>query len=446
MKKLNHIGIFLVCLFITIQSFASEPIRVACIGNSITYGAFIPNREMNCYPAQLQAYLGDGYEVKNFGASGRTILSKGDYPYSATATYKASLEYQPDIVLIKLGTNDTKPQNWKYKNEFKDNYQTLIDTYRNLKSHPRIILLTPIRCFLPEGSEINAQLIENEVRPTVEELAWKNQLEIINLFNLFGDQWDSVMNYDAFMEPITWFLTGMEKHSDDRRDDLYGNAGAFQDAMLRNMARFCEPSLETAMNELSNHDHSRFLTRTNRKVGRIHTLGAAEASEGIRKGVMKEAVVFQMTWVGCPTVYYGDEAGLCGFTDPDNRRTYPWGREDQDLLAFHREMIRIRKEHPVLRYGSTRFLTMEEQFISYGRFDGRETILVLMNNAQEARRVEIPVWMAEVPEEAELECLMETSETGYSTKNDRYPVRNGILSLTVPGVCGMVLRICSYIG
>lgn len=193
MKKLNHIGIFLVCLFITIQSFASEPIRVACIGNSITYGAFIPNREMNCYPAQLQAYLGDGYEVKNFGASGRTILSKGDYPYSETDTYKASLEYQPDIVLIKLGTNDTKPQNWKYKNEFKDNYQTLIDTYRNLKSHPRIILLTPIRCFLPEGSEINAQLIENEVRPTVEELAWKNQLEIINLFNLFGDQWDSVM-------------------------------------------------------------------------------------------------------------------------------------------------------------------------------------------------------------------------------------------------------------
>ena len=100
MKKLNHIGIFLVCLFITIQSFASEPIRVACIGNSITYGAFIPNREMNCYPAQLQAYLGDGYEVKNFGASGRTILSKGDYPYSETDTYKASLEYQPDIVLI----------------------------------------------------------------------------------------------------------------------------------------------------------------------------------------------------------------------------------------------------------------------------------------------------------------------------------------------------------
>ena len=63
---------------------------------------------MNCYPAQLQAYLGDGYEVKNFGASGRTILSKGDYPYSETDTYKASLEYQPDIVLIKLGTNDTK--------------------------------------------------------------------------------------------------------------------------------------------------------------------------------------------------------------------------------------------------------------------------------------------------------------------------------------------------
>ena len=71
----------------------------------------------------------------------------------------------PHLSLIHI--YDTKPQNWKYKNEFKDNYQTLIDTYRNLKSHPRIILLTPIRCFLPAGSEITAQLIENEVRPTV---------------------------------------------------------------------------------------------------------------------------------------------------------------------------------------------------------------------------------------------------------------------------------------
>lgn len=193
MKQLTNLCLLLAYLFTSAYAFANDPIRVACVGNSITYGAFIPNREINSYPAQLQAYLGDGYEVKNFGVSGRTLLSKGDYPYIESNGYKASLEYQPDIVLIKMGTNDTKPQNWRYKDELKDNYQSLIDTYRNLKSHPRIILLTPIRCFLPEDSEISAQKIEKEVTPIVAELAWKNQLEIINLFYLFGNQWNEAM-------------------------------------------------------------------------------------------------------------------------------------------------------------------------------------------------------------------------------------------------------------
>lgn len=71
---------------------------------------------------------------------------------------------------------------------------------------------------------------------------------------------------------------------------------------------------------------------------------------------MREAVVMQMTWVGAPTVYYGDEVGLCGFTDPDNRRTYPWGHEDQELLAFHKEMIRIHKTEKPLRKGSIKLL------------------------------------------------------------------------------------------
>ena len=77
------------------------------------------------------------------------------------------------------------------------------------------------------------------------------------------------------------------------------------------------------MNELSNHDHSRFLTRTNHMVGRVDKLGYESASEYTNEAVMREAVIMQMTWVGAPTVYYGDEAGVCGFTDPDNRRTYP---------------------------------------------------------------------------------------------------------------------------
>lgn len=189
MKIIRSISLFLLTLFFTTGLFADNPVKIACVGNSITYGAGMTNREKNCYPAQLQYYLGDKYEVKNFGVSNRTTLSKGDFPYIKTDQFKESQEFMPDIVLIKLGTNDTKSQNWIYKDEFMNDYQVLIDTYRRLDSHPRVILLTPVRCLLPDNAEIKAKFIANDVRPMVEQLAWKNNLEIINLFNLFGDQW-----------------------------------------------------------------------------------------------------------------------------------------------------------------------------------------------------------------------------------------------------------------
>ena len=86
------------------------------------------------------------------------------------------------------------------------------------------------------------------------------------------------------------------------------------------------------------------------------------------KRFKREAVIMQMTWVGAPTIYYGDEAGVCGFTDPDNRRTYPWGKEDKELIAFHKEMVRIHKEYRSLQTGSLRILSWDENILSYGRF------------------------------------------------------------------------------
>ena len=185
---------------------------------------------------------------------------------------------------------------------------------------------------------------------------------------LQGDEWDSVMNYDAFMEPLTWFLTGMEKHSDERRTDLWGNADNFVNTMNHFMASMLTPSLQVAMNELSNHDHSRFLTRTNHIVGRVAQLGSKAAEEGINLAVMREAVAVQMTWVGAPTVYYGDEAGVCGFTDPDSRRTYPWGQENRELVEFHKEMIRIHKREKPLRTGSLKMLSWSSNVLAYARF------------------------------------------------------------------------------
>ena len=258
---------------------------------------------------------------------------------------------------------------------------------------------------------------------------------------LLGDEWDTVMNYDAFMEPITWFLTGMEKHSDEYREDLYGNSEAFIGAMRTHMRSLHMSALYTAMNELSNHDHSRFLTRTNRKVGRVSYAGAAAASQGINPAVMREAVVLQMTWPGAPTVYYGDEAGVCGFTDPDNRRTYPWGKEDQQMLDFHRSMIKLHKEYEVIRKGSLNFLWNDYQGLSYGRFSDNEQMIVILNNLAEDREIEVEVWQTGISrqEDTVLERVMLTYRAGYTEEKDSYIARGGIVRLNVPGYGAVIL-------
>ena len=242
---------------------------------------------------------------------------------------------------------------------------------------------------------------------------------------LKGDEWDTVMNYDAFMEPITWFLTGMEKHSDEAREELLGNIDNFIGSMAHHMSNMLTPSLQVAMNELSNHDHSRFLTRTNHMVGRVEHLGPEAANEYVNKAVMREAVVMQMTWVGAPTIYYGDEAGVCGFTDPDNRRTYPWGREDHELIAFHKEAIRIHKEHPALRTGSLKILSGEENVLSYARFKGNDRIVIVINNRSERTEVKVPVWEAEIPAKCRMKRLLYSYKDGYTTEYEEYLVEDG---------------------
>ncbi len=240
-----------------------------------------------------------------------------------------------------------------------------------------------------------------------------------------GDQWDTVMNYDAFMEPVSWFLTGMQKHSDEFRQDLLGNHYSFFDAMRYNMARFHTQSLQVAMNQLSNHDHSRFLTRTNRCVGRTHTVGAEAADKNVDVAIMKEAVVIQMTWVGAPTIYYGDEAGVTGWTDPDNRRTYPWGNENKSLIELHRVLIQLRKELSALRTGSLKFLHGEYNLLVYGRFDMENQVVIVINNHNEPREVDIPVWEISVNDTKIYQQILETTREGHSTEIKEYEIKKG---------------------
>ena len=120
---------------------ATEPIKVACVGDSITAGLKVePGKS---YPSQLQVLLGEGYKVGNFGVSGRTLLSKGDKPYIKEKAYQDALAMEPDIVIIMLGTNDTKPQNWKFEKEFEADYRALVESFKKLQSKPRIFICRP---------------------------------------------------------------------------------------------------------------------------------------------------------------------------------------------------------------------------------------------------------------------------------------------------------------
>ena len=257
---------------------------------------------------------------------------------------------------------------------------------------------------------------------------------------LQGDEWDTVMNYSAFMEPITWFLTGLEKHSDEKRSDLLGNTQAFKDAMIYHMSRFQYPSLMVSMNELSNHDHSRFLTRTNQTVGRTNSLGPEAADQNVNKGIMRAAVMIQMTWPGAPTIYYGDEAGVTGWTDPDNRRTYPWGHEDQELIRFHKDMIHIHKYHEALMKGSLKYLQGGYKVIGYGRFTDHEKMIILINSGFDEAKVKVSAWEVGVTEEEDMQQIVISNEESYSLEPTIYPVRGGVLDITLPKISAILLK------
>ena len=257
---------------------------------------------------------------------------------------------------------------------------------------------------------------------------------------LLGDQWDTIMNYAAFMEPLTWFLTGMEKHSDEYHPERTGKIGDFEGAMRHFMASFMTSSLQCAMNQLSNHDHSRFLTRTNHKVGRVESLGAMAAQEGVDLRVMREAVVIQMTWPGAPTLYYGDEAGLCGFTDPDNRRAYPWGHENQDLIDFHRELIQMRKRNAAFRTGSFQFLDSEDQLLCFARFNRKQQFVIIVNNDDNERSKELYVVGAGIPANGRLRQVLVTTSQGYSLMPKDYRAEHGKLKITMKGKTAVILE------
>lgn len=170
------------------------PVKVACIGNSITFGSGIPDRPRDSYPAQLGSMLGDQWEVRNFGVGGRTMLKKGDFPYWNEEAWTEAKAFLPDVVIIKLGTNDTKPQNWKFSTEFLSDGRAMVGELKNLPSHPVIFLCKPVPAYAGRWG-INDSIIQHGILPAIERLAKEEKLQVIDLYsalkgrgNLFPDQ------------------------------------------------------------------------------------------------------------------------------------------------------------------------------------------------------------------------------------------------------------------
>ena len=153
-KKLSdyllRFAVLLAVILLVLRLTCPSQTRIACGGDSITYGATIRDKSHDSYPAQLGTMLGRKYSVKNFGASGYTLQESCDRPYTSHKRYKKSLDFKPDVVLIMLGTNDTKPYNWISTEAFQDDYRQLILSYQELPSRPDVILMTPASVF-PEN-------------------------------------------------------------------------------------------------------------------------------------------------------------------------------------------------------------------------------------------------------------------------------------------------------
>ena len=172
---------------------ATQPgeVKVACIGDSITFGSGLKDRHKESYPAQLQAMLdeaggGKNWEVQNFGVSGATLLKKGDRPYWDQKRFAAAKQFNPDLVIIKLGTNGSKPQNWEHKADFAADLAALIEEFRALPSRPQVWLCRPVPAF-PGKYGIRDEIIRNEILPIIDAVAKQQNIPLIDLYIALGN-------------------------------------------------------------------------------------------------------------------------------------------------------------------------------------------------------------------------------------------------------------------
>ena len=172
----------------SLPSPRTDAVRVACIGNSITHGSGIDMMDQKGYPAQLQQLLGDGYQVKNYGVGARCMMATSDHPYMQEQAWRDAKAFLPQVVIIKLGTNDSKDYQWNQQ-QYERDYQLMIDTLRQLPSRPVIYLCNPVRAFRDKWG-ITDSVIVGGVIPSISKIAKRNKLKVIDLHSVITDPKD----------------------------------------------------------------------------------------------------------------------------------------------------------------------------------------------------------------------------------------------------------------
>ena len=166
--------------------------RLACVGDSITFGFGIEGREVNSYPARLQELLGAGWLVGNFGKNGATALKEGHAPYWTAPQYQKALQFEPDLVIIKLGTNDCRPENWSdHGDEYVADYIDLIRSFQGLESKPSVWLCTSAPIFpgpVVERLGFSNAIIKREIIPMLQTIAAETGAEVIDLYSVLDDK------------------------------------------------------------------------------------------------------------------------------------------------------------------------------------------------------------------------------------------------------------------
>lgn len=192
-KIIHQICLAGLLTLVSLASALASPVRVACVGDSITWGYGISNRQYNSYPAQLAVMLGTNWDVRNFGVSGTTLLQQGDRPYVKQAAYTRALAFKPDVVVIDFGANDSKHpgdgsldadkaiNNWQYKTNFVHDYEEMIAAFRQANPQATIFICLPTPDY-PGRWGINDKTIRVEMIPMMRRAAKESDVAVIDLY------------------------------------------------------------------------------------------------------------------------------------------------------------------------------------------------------------------------------------------------------------------------